>query len=608
MVIRVIIFWIFSGILFAQQEKEKVVASAGKCNIYESEFKERYDFSVHPDLKKKNDREESKLEFLKQLIAEKLLSLEAQARGYDTLEIFKDIMTPLDNMYIRDALYSKEIKEKVICSKEDIAEGIKRSSKQLKVNFIYSKDQNELDTIFQLLQRGIPFDSLLSLRPEVKDQVEFRIVRFGSMEKEIEDILFKLKIGEFTQPLCSKDGYYILKLADIENSSENIDAANKLEDIKRIIKTRSEYSHYLNYYNRFFGGRKISADKEAFEKLAKYFYQEFKEKYLAKVKETSISKFYLIGSEITSAEKVFQNTDGAFIRMPKGVTGIKYFLNQLSHDGLITNGLNEREVRSALSAHIKKFIEGELLAQEAIRQGLDNSKDIRKYSQMWKDSYLSKMLMLDIFDSVKVSDKEAFEIFKRSGEKPIPIEKVKIAEILTDSLEVIEKVLKELNNGKSFQELAKLYTKRDSVRSRSGEFDYFPVTLNGDLGSATSHMAIGDIYGPIKTEDGYSIIKLLDRKTDKPVNPQDFNEVKDQIKSKVTLSRFEKYINEFTAGLAQRYGVKIYEGALKQVSNVFINLVVVRYMGFGGEIFAVPYTEQFTGWYELWERGSKINM
>ncbi len=42
------------------------------------------------------------------------------------------------------------------------------------------------------------------------------------------------------------------------------------------------------------------------------------------------------------------------------------------------------------------------------------------------------------------------------------------------------------------------------------------------------------------------------------------------------------------------------------LDNIYLNIVMVRRMGFGGEIFAVPYTEQFSGWYDIWLKNRNL--
>ena len=83
---------------------------------------------------------------------------------------------------------------------------------------------------------------------------------------------------------------------------------------------------------------------------------------------------------------------------------------------------------------------------------------------------------------------------------------------LTDSLEIIESVVRELEKGADFRKLASLHTKRTWTKNNGGEFGFFPVTMYGDIGRIAATMNIGEIYGPIKLPEGYSIFKLIDKR------------------------------------------------------------------------------------------------
>jgi parvulin-like peptidyl-prolyl isomerase len=308
----------------------------------------------------------------------------------------------------------------------------------------------------------------------------------------------------------------------------------------------------------------------------------------------------LIGDEVTSAvqsldTKIISDT---FIDLKEPVR-IKYFLNQLSHEGFYIKDLNEFSIRSSLSSYIRKFIEDQLLTYEAEKMGLNNSADVKKYMSMWRDSYLSKMLMADIFDSLNVSEEE---ISRHYNSGNMPVELLKIAEVFTDSLKNVELILNELSKGENIHELARQYSKRDSSKYKDWNSGYFPITEFGEIGKYAALMEIGDIYGPVKVDGGYSIFQLVDRKMDTTDYSGSYDNVKDQLVLQLTLSKFEKFVNEFNAKLAQKYDVEIYEDVLSETRNIYLNLVVVRYMGFGGEIYAVPLTEQFSGWYNIWKQ------
>jgi parvulin-like peptidyl-prolyl isomerase len=609
--------FLIASLSFGQPD-EKVVAAVGSYKIYESEFKERFDFSVHPEIMKNSDEQSIKKEFLQQLIAEKLLSLRAKELGYDTTEIIRDMVTPLDNMYTRDALYKKEIKDKVTCTTEELEEGLSRIKKKLFVKFLYSTDQPEIKKLFSSLKAGASFDSLLSLRRESADQQVPREITFGTMEKEIEDSIYALNPGEFTSPLQSKDGYYIIRLVSDEYNSSTRSSDMVYEDVKRIVEKRSEYKNYLEYYRNFFSSRKIAADKDIFENLADNFTLLFSKKYSSSGKLYDTTKIYLRGTEVTAVLPGLNPgiTEKPFIKIGDDPIFVKTFINHLSQEGLFVRDPGGISIRASLSAYIRKFIEDALLTREGINKGLDKSADVKKYTGMWKDAYLSQMLMLNLFDSVKVSDEEAFNFFRENEGENFPFEWVNIAEVLTDSLNIVETVLNELASGRDIKELARAYTKRDSLKDKGGEFGFFPVTRYGETGRIASGLEVGQVYGPLKLDEGYSVFKVLGKKTaplseindsnsDKGLDVV-FSELKDQVVMQLSLNKFKNYVNEYNAGLAQKYGVKIDEEVLNNIKNTFLDLVVVRYMGFGGEIFAVPYTEQFSGWYEIWQQKTNL--
>lgn len=601
--------------LFAQRN-EKVVAKVGNYKIYESEFQERFDFSIHPKLLQESDKLAAKQEFLKQLIAEKLLSQRAKELGYDTTEIFNNIMTPLENMFFRDALYTAEIKTKSSYSQDEILEGVERIKKVLKLKFLYSINENEIQNLYKKIKMGESFDSLLALRNESQEQIIPRAITFGTMEKEWEDSIYKLKIGEFTSPLKFEDGYYIIKLIDEIPNPKIENQETTLQDVKKIVETRATYKRYLDYYHQFFSKFKIVANREVFEKLIDVFVPQFKQKYFANIISTnnpisnaSDKKYFLRGAEVNNIyyDLDLQTQNRIFINLNDKPIKVKYFLNQLSQTGFFVRDTSERSIRASLSSYIRKFIEDELLTIEAGKKGLQKNSDVEKYINIWKDYYLSQMLMVKFFDSIKVNDDDINYIIQQNGENKFPIQLYNVVEILNDSLQIMETVLNELSQGADLKDLARKFTKRDSLKEKGGEYGFQPLSKYKELGKIILQMNVGDIYGPIKVDEGYLIVQLKDKKIDTTNFSFNNQDIKDDLTTQLTLNKFEKFVNNYNAKLANKYGVEIYEDILKNIDNIYLNIVMVRKMGFGGEIFAVPYTEQFSGWYDLWIQNQKLN-
>lgn len=187
----------------------------------------------------------------------------------------------------------------------------------------------------------------------------------------------------------------------------------------------------------------------------------------------------------------------------------------LGFDGFSITETSVNEVFSRLNKRTRSFIEQELIAREGLRKGYQNEPEVRSSLKMWFDNYLFQMLQSKFTDTVEVTEQEAYDFYKSySKEYKFPL-RMNIGEILTDSLEIVTKVLQEIDNGREFKELAKLYNKRESTKVNDGEYGLTPVTMLGELGRIASMMAIGDVYGPIKLPEGYSIIKLLDKEIEK---------------------------------------------------------------------------------------------
>ena len=73
---------------------------------------------------------------------------------------------------------------------------------------------------------------------------------------------------------------------------------------------------------------------------------------------------------------------------------------------------------------------------------------------------------------------------------------VNIVEILTDSLENVEKIFNELKSGKDIKLISqKKFNKENGLKRKDGEYGLFPITQHGEIGRIASTMNVGDVYG-----------------------------------------------------------------------------------------------------------------
>jgi peptidyl-prolyl cis-trans isomerase C len=581
-------------------QKEEVVAKAGNILIDEGEFKKRFDLSPHLDRDNGFDSTKAKENFLKTLIAEKLLAQDAIKNGLDKSDDFKNAYNYMRNYYLRDALYEIEVKDKVVIPDSDLVIGYKRMSKTILSKFIFSRDEKEIELIYKSLKSGASFDSILAMRSENNEQKEPAEITFGKMNEKVERALFELKAGEFTQPVELKEGWYICKVYSITNKAVyNEEDKSK---IKRVVGERIENKIYEAFYKNFFKEITVNADRKLFtrlkEKISKYVIDN------EKLMTLKNGKYTLVENDMKKIRETIDNKelDEVFVKFKENPVTFKNILVYMGMEGFDYLKADSSHIKSRLNSYVSMFIQKEIIVREAAKRGYDKLPNVAEDLRIWRENYLSNLAMKNIYKKENVSDEEAYEFYSKSNNIIAQPEEIKIAEILNDDLDVIKLALDEINKGVDFKELAKKYTQRDSLKECGGEYNYQSADKEGKIWEAALKMKIGDVFGPIKLPEGYSLIKLLDRREREKKHFESFEEAKADIKNILRTEKMYKKLNDVTAELALDGKIEINENVLKSIKVNTINMIVFKRFGFGGQQVAFPYTPNFSSWFESYKK------
>lgn len=320
-------------------------------------------------------------------------------------------------------------------------------------------------------------------------------------------------------------------------------------------------------------------------------------------KITSGEKIYLTPEDLYKMEidLGLELLNSEFIKLKDQPATINDFLQELSIEKLYVDSLDNYHIKGRLNYAVKIFLEHELLSREGYRRGLQNLSEVQRYLKMWRAYYLTESLRKEIVQSIQVTDEEAYEYFVEKNRDTTSVTEVKIIEVLTTDLDVIRTVLDELNAGRDFRELAVKYTHREEAINNNGELGFFSVDEYGEIGKKAAIMKIGDIYGPIKVAEGYSLFKLIDRKNEKDLLGADFNKEKESIKVKLRQKKYSDAVINKTVELANKYNVQLNDEVLSSIKVLNTTTVVYRYFGFGGRLLAVPMTVPNYLWVKPWQ-------
>lgn len=147
--------------------------------------------------------------------------------------------------------------------------------------------------------------------------------------------------------------------------------------------------------------------------------------------------------------------------------------------------------------------------------------------------------------NIEVTDEDAKEFFEENKEK---LEVIRASHILLETEEQAGEVLSKINAGESFEELAKDLSVDNATSLLGGDLGYFTKGSRiAEFEDVAFNLEENELSDIVKTEVGYHIIKLTDRK-------DEFEELKDEIKM---VLEEEKYKEE-KIRLKEKTKIKIY--------------------------------------------------
>ena len=585
----------------AQQETKdnRNVAAVGSYKITAEEFKDRYEFSPHPRSVQSLDTTLVKKEFLYTLIAEKLLAQKAKSLKLDTASDVKEQLNYLQKLFVKDALYKKEVKNKIEVNPALMSEAIQRSSEVLLVKYLYSYKKNEIIKLYAELKNGASLDSLLQNRPEAGEQKTLGRVVYGDLDSYVEDSLYNLNVNQFTSPIYTGGRWYIFKLYDKFKQPYFNTPENTIK-LKKIIKNLQAEKLENDYLFKFLHKLHIDVDRHLFMRIV-----DEAEKYLV-TKKNNLNKnassefFNLISDDIDRIESFLTNFElkSLFIKFKNDPETTEEFLEHLKFLNIKIDSTNINNFAPTLSAIVKNYIQSEMLVREGFKKGIENNSDVNSDMKIWESYYLSQKLQREIYDSISISDHEAYEFFTKNFNDIFKPEEIDLEEIIVNDLDTISSILNKINNGTSFNEAAEQYCIVDSIKQRGGQLGYLPINKLGEIGEIAEKIKVGEVYGPVKVSQGYALIKLIDiRKSDTPQDTS-FVKNKDDIISTIRKIKFARKIKDYVANLALEYGIKINQEVFKSVPILKMNTVTIRLIGFGGRMMAFPYSPLFSDWYK----------
>lgn len=226
-------------------------------------------------------------------------------------------------------------------------------------------------------------------------------------------------------------------------------------------------------------------------------------------------------------------------------------------DDLVPEGYTIDEQN--LPGILDKWVSNTLLYQEALRRGLDKDPEIKAALDRLRRDYLVNEVLQKLVAASAVSQAELMQYYNaHKDEFNYEVKMMRI--VLPDSL-AAEKTLAEIRSGADFKKLAKERS-QDMLLEGGQESKYFSrgvgdPRMGGDptLEEAIFALEPGQVSEVIPTQEGYQIIKLVDKK--KVKESVTLADVKEYIQAVLTYRRNQQAVNRLLSSLREKAKIEL---------------------------------------------------
>jgi len=200
------------------------------------------------------------------------------------------------------------------------------------------------------------------------------------------------------------------------------------------------------------------------------------------------------------------------------------------------------------SQFVERWINSEVLYQEALRRGLQRDAFLReKILAAEKNILIAELIQRELQDRVQVTDEEAHQYYQdHLDDFTRKADEVRASQILVPTLEEAQKIRREIEAGGSFAQFAREYSV-DPSAEQDGDLGYIAQQdVLQEVAKMAFSLSPGALSQPVKTEFGYHLITVTDVKKKGTVRSFELvqDEINGQFYAQKELEQLELFLEE----------------------------------------------------------------
>ena len=219
---------------------------------------------------------------------------------------------------------------------------------------------------------------------------------------------------------------------------------------------------------------------------------------------------------------------------------VEEFLLSLGQRGQMYNNPEGRKLM------LDQLVGNKLLLLDARRNLLEADPEFKAQLNRLRESLLINFAGSKVIDAVKVSDEEIKEYYDANPEQFTQGKSVNASHILVDTEQKALELIKELEGGADFAELAREHSSCPSKEQGGSLGDFTEGQMVPEFDKAVFAMEVGEVTKtPVQTQFGYHLIKL-NAKTEERVAELDTvkSQIGDMLLNEKRRKAYESKINQ----------------------------------------------------------------
>ncbi len=191
----------------------------------------------------------------------------------------------------------------------------------------------------------------------------------------------------------------------------------------------------------------------------------------------------------------------------------------------------------------EELINRELLAQEAVRRGLDKNVEVAMAIEMSRQNMLVRAYMQEVLRTAKPAEEAMRKEYDRLKTQLGGAREYKARHILVEKEEEAKDIIAQIRNGSSFEKLASERSKDPGSQARGGELDWnIPQNYLKPFGDALAKLKKGQMTeAPVQTNAGWHVIRVDD---ERQVRVPSYEEFKPNIENQMRQQAQQKALAE----------------------------------------------------------------